>query len=76
MSRTIQFSVDDDHYELIREYARVKGYRNPSNLARKAVYKEIKSYPVKPGEAFNEEELSIMYKDGVIVQSEALQGVK
>lgn len=36
---SISFSVDADQYENICEYAKVKGFDKPSNLARMALFR-------------------------------------
>jgi hypothetical protein len=46
MSREIRFSVDDEDYPGIVEYAKRKGHRTPANLARFAVYALMARNPV------------------------------
>ncbi len=38
MSKAIRFSVDDDDYPTLAAYAKKKGHRNVSNLARYATF--------------------------------------
>lgn len=45
MGKTISFTVDDTDYPGILEYARRKGHRTASNLARYALYAMISRNP-------------------------------
>lgn len=45
-SHKIEFSVDQEDYPAIAEYARRKGHRTPSTLARYAVYALMARNPV------------------------------
>ncbi len=41
MSKEIRFSVDDDDYPALVLYAKKKGHRTVSNLARYAMYAQV-----------------------------------
>lgn len=76
MSHEISFVVPDDHWQIIKAYAKAKGYLRPGNLARKAMYKEMKSYPVKRGEILGCPITGEGPGEGVTVQSRASQAKK
>ncbi len=50
MNKTIQFSVCEEDREWIEQYAEVKGYGNASNLARFAVFAQMRKNPLTDAE--------------------------
>ncbi len=50
MSKTIQFSVHDEDREWIEQYAEAKGYGTASNLARFAVFAQMRKNPLTDAE--------------------------
>ena len=46
MSREIRFSVDDDDYPILVAYAKLKGFRTVSNMARRGAFALMERNPV------------------------------
>lgn len=46
MGREITFTVDDDDYVVLAAYAKKKGFRNVSNLARRACFALMERNPM------------------------------
>jgi hypothetical protein len=44
---TIRFSIDPDQKKEIEEYAKIKGFDNCSNLARRALFNYIVRNPIR-----------------------------